>query len=194
LLDQLYLADVTIIGNSIGGWIAAEMGLLAPPRVTGVILVDAVGIQVPGHPIADFFSLSMDQVFQLSFHNPGPFRIDPSSLPPATQAAMAGNRTALATYAGTAMSDPSLLQRLSEMQTATWVLWGESDRIVDSAYGRAFAAAMPKAHFELLPATGHMPQMETPDSLLRAILDCVDVDSSKPDIAVQGLGESVTSR
>jgi pimeloyl-ACP methyl ester carboxylesterase len=182
LLDKLDLANVTIIGNSIGGWIAAEIGLLALPRVSGVILIDAVGIQVPGHPIADFFSLSMDQVFELSFHNPGAFRIDPSSLPPAAQAVMAGNRTALATYAGTAMSDPSLLQRLSEMETPTWVVWGESDRIVDSAYGRAFAAAMPKAHFELLPATGHMPQIETPDRLLRAILDAVDIDASSPPV------------
>jgi hypothetical protein len=43
------------------------------PRVSGVIVIDAVGIAVPGHPIADFFSLSMDQVFELSIHNPHPF-------------------------------------------------------------------------------------------------------------------------
>ena len=177
LLDQLDLADVTVIGNSIGGWIAAEIGLLASPRVTRVIVVDAVGIQVPRHPIADFFELTMDQVVQLSFHNPSAFRTDHSSLPLAGQAIVAGNRAALATYAGTAMYDPSLMQRLSQMGTPTWVLWGESDRIVDSDYGRAFAAAIPKAHFALLPATGHLPQVETPDSFLRAILDCVDVDS-----------------
>jgi pimeloyl-ACP methyl ester carboxylesterase len=182
LLEQLDATNVTVIGNSIGGWIAAEIGLLESPRVGGVILIDAVGIEVAGHPIADFFSLSMDQVFQLSFHTPGPFRIDPISLPPAAQAIMAGNRAALATYAGTAMSDPSLLQRLSEMHTPTRVLWGESDRIVDSAYGRAFAAAIPMAQFELLPATGHLPQIETPDSVLRAIWDRANIDSSSPPL------------
>jgi pimeloyl-ACP methyl ester carboxylesterase len=185
LLDQLDLTAVTVVGNSIGGWIAAEIGLLKSPRVSAVIVIDGVGIEVPGHPIADFFSLSMEQVFELSFHNPGPFRVDPSSLPPAAQAVMAGNRTALATYAGTAMSDPSLLQRLSAMETPTLVLWGESDRIVDSEYGRAFAAAMPMAQFELLAATGHMPQIETPDTLLRAIWNRADTDfSSSPSHAV----------
>jgi pimeloyl-ACP methyl ester carboxylesterase len=47
LLGQLELDDVTVIGNSIGGWIAAEMALLASPRVSGAILVDTVGIEVP---------------------------------------------------------------------------------------------------------------------------------------------------
>ncbi|HEY6315315.1 MAG TPA: alpha/beta hydrolase [Streptosporangiaceae bacterium] len=100
------LEDVTVIGNSVGGWIAAEMALLASPRVSGAILVDAVGIEVPGHPIADFFSLTMDQVFTLSFHNPAPFRIDPATLPPAAQAIAAGNRATLAAYAGAADERP----------------------------------------------------------------------------------------
>jgi pimeloyl-ACP methyl ester carboxylesterase len=176
LLDQLDLEDVTVIGNSVGGWIAAEMGLIADPRVSGVILVDAVGIEVPGHPVADFFSLTMDQVFSLSFHNPEPFRVDPQSLPPAAQAAAAANRDALATYAGAAMSDPTLLQRLQEMDTATLVLWGDSDQIVDPAYGRAYAAALPVARFQLLTDTGHLPQVETPQQLIDAIWNCGEAD------------------
>ena len=160
---------MTVVGNSIGGWIAAEMALLASPRVSGIILLNGVGIQVPDHPIADFFSLTMDQVTQLSYHDPDRFRIDPATLPPAAQAGMAGNRATLAVYAGTAMSDPTLAGRLSVVETPTWVLWGDSDQIVDPDYGRAFAAAIPSARFQLLTDTGHMPQLETPDQLLQAI-------------------------
>jgi pimeloyl-ACP methyl ester carboxylesterase len=176
LLDQLGADDVTVVGNSIGGWITAEIGLLASPRVSGAILIDAAGLEVPGHPVADFFSLTMDQVFQLSFHNPGPFRIDPTTLPPAAQAAAAGNRAALAAYAGTSMSDPSLAGRLSALDLATLVLWGDSDQIVDPDYGRAYAAAIPMARFQLLQDTGHMPQIETPDQLLQAIWAGADPD------------------
>jgi pimeloyl-ACP methyl ester carboxylesterase len=171
LLDELGLDDVTVAGNSIGGWIAAEIGLLGSPRVSGTILIDPCGIEVPGHPVADFFSLTLDQVFQLSFHDPAPFRIDPATLPPAAQAAAAGNRAALAVYAGTSMTDPSLAGRLAAMQTPALVLWGDSDQIVDPDYGRAFAAAIPGARFELLTGTGHMPQVETPDQALQAIWD-----------------------
>jgi pimeloyl-ACP methyl ester carboxylesterase len=173
LIDQLELEDVTVIGNSIGGWIAAEVALLASPRVSGAILVDAVGIEVPGHPIADFFSLTMDEVFTLSFHNPEPFRIDPATLPPAAQAIAAGNRAALAAYAGTAMSDPTLAGRLADLDLATLVLWGDSDQIVDPDYGRAYAAAIPLARFQLLNDTGHLPQLEAPQQVINAIWNSI---------------------
>jgi pimeloyl-ACP methyl ester carboxylesterase len=176
LLDLLDLTDVTVVGNSIGGWIAAEIGLLASPRVSGAILLDAAGIEVAGHPIADFFSLSPDQVTQLAFHNPAAFRFDPSTLPPAVQTVMAGNRAALAIYAGSSMSDPSLVERLASMRIPTLVLWGDSDQIVDPDYGRAFAAAIPTARFQLLTATGHLPQVETPDQVLQAIADFASAD------------------
>jgi pimeloyl-ACP methyl ester carboxylesterase len=52
----------------------------------------------------------------------------------------------------------------------TVVVWGESDRIVDPEYGRAYAAAIPSASFVLLGETGHLPQLETPEKLLTAIV------------------------
>jgi pimeloyl-ACP methyl ester carboxylesterase len=176
LLDQLGLQDVTVIGNSIGGWITAEVALLKSPRVSGIVLIDAVGIEVPGHPVADFFSLTMDQVFERSFHNPEPFRIDPAMLPPAAQAIAVGNRAAISVYAGAAMTDPALVGRLGTLEIPTLVLWGDSDRIVDVDYGRAYAAAIPMARFQLLPDTGHSPQLETPDQVVQAIWDSADTD------------------
>jgi pimeloyl-ACP methyl ester carboxylesterase len=171
LLDGLGLADFTVIGNSVGGWIAADMAVISSPRITGVVLVDACGIEVPGHPVADFFSLTLDQVAELSYHDPDPFRIDPAAMSAEQRAAMAGNREALAVYGGTAMADPGLRARLGQVSVPTLVVWGDSDRIVDPDYGRAYAAAIPGARFRLLPATGHVPQIETPAQLLGAILD-----------------------
>jgi pimeloyl-ACP methyl ester carboxylesterase len=171
LLDALDLTGVTVIGNSIGGWIAAEMAVLGSPRITGLLLVDAVGIEVPGHPVADFFSLTLDQVAELSYHDPDRFRINPETMPAEQRAAMAGNRQALAVYAGTAMAGPDLRDRLGRVSVPTSVIWGDSDRIADAEVGRAFAAAIPGARFRLLPATGHMPQLESPDLLLAAIAE-----------------------
>lgn len=169
LLDTLDLTDVTVVGNSIGGWIAAEIALLRSPRVSGMVLVDAVGIDVADHPVADFFSLTLDDVARLSYHDPDRFRIDPSAMTGAQRQVMAGNRATLAVY-GATMTDTSLRGRLADAGLPTLVVWGESDRIVDPDYGRAFAAAIPGARFELLPGTGHVPQIETPGRLLAAIL------------------------
>jgi pimeloyl-ACP methyl ester carboxylesterase len=171
LLDELGLTDVTVIGNSLGGWIAAETALTGSARIGGVVLVDAVGIEVPGHPVADFFSLTLDQVAELSYHDPGRFRIDPAAMSPEQRDAMAGNRQALADYAGTAMTDPGLRARLGQVTAPTWVVWGDSDRIADPGYGQEYAAAIPGARFRLLPGTGHVPQIESPERLLGVIAD-----------------------
>ncbi|KUL23580.1 alpha/beta fold hydrolase [Actinoplanes awajinensis] len=169
LLDELGLDDVTVVGNSIGGWIAAEMALLGSGRVRDIVLVDAVGIEVPEHPVVDFFGLSFPEIAQLSYFAPEKFRIDPAAMTPEQQAVLAGNRAALGTYAA-AMTDPTLRDRLAAVTTPTRVIWGDHDRIVTPEYGRALAAAIPGAEFVLMTETGHLPQLESPKRLL-ALLD-----------------------
>src|SRR5205823_8006262 len=139
LIDALELKKVTVVGNSIGGWIAAEMALLESRQASRFILVDAVGIEVPGNPVVDFFSLTPRQVAEHSYHDPDKFGIDPTRLPPGALQAMAGNRAALTVYAGTSMNDPSLARRLHGVTRPALVLWGDADRIANPDYGRAFA-------------------------------------------------------
>ena len=76
------------------------------------------------------------------------------------------------------MTDPALAGRLATLEIPALVLWGESDQIVDADYGRAYAAAIPMARFQLLAATGHSPQLETPDLVLHAIWDSAGADFS----------------
>lgn len=178
LLDTLDLKDVVLIGNSVGGQIASELALLSRPRLRGLVLVDATGIDVPGHPVADIFTLPFDEIRRRSYHDPSKFVIDPTKLPPAAQAAMASNVAALKTYAGN-RSDPPLLPRLSKIDVPTLVVWGESDRVVDPEYGRAYANAIPGARFQLIPRSGHLPQMETPAELTATVWEFVE-GSGKP--------------
>jgi pimeloyl-ACP methyl ester carboxylesterase len=180
LLDDLDLHDVTVVGNSIGGWIAAELALHGSPRISGVVLVNAVGIEVEGHPVADVFSLSPTELARLSYHDPAKFAAPMSD---AQRAAMAANRVALAVYGGQpSMLDPTLRERLGKVAVPTAVLWGEADRIVDPDYGRAFAAAIPGARFQLIAEAGHVPQIEAPDRLLDAVLA---LERAQPEVQVQ---------
>ena len=167
LLDELDLSGVTLVGNSIGGWIAAEMATLHTPRIQRLVLLDAVGIEVPGHPVADFFSLTVDEMSQLTFHDPDKFKIDPAKLPPAAREALPGNRASLATYTNT--TDQTLAARLATVTVKTLVLWGAADRVADPEYGRNYAQLIPGARFQLLPNTGHLPQVETPAQVASAL-------------------------
>ena len=143
MIDDLGLDGVTVVGNSIGGWIAAEIALLGSPRVSGVILVDAAGLDIGDHPVADFFSLTMDQVADLSYYRPADFRLDLDHLPDQQKAVMAGNRAALEAYAGHAMADPGLLGRLPAVTVPVLVIWGEADRMIPVEHGRGLRQGHP---------------------------------------------------
>lgn len=174
LLDELGLSDVVVVGNSIGGWTTAEMAVLGSPRVSGYVLVDAVGAEVAGHAGPDFFALTPQQVAEHAWFDPIGRALDPSSLPPAARAVLASDRAALAVYGGESMTDPTLLGRLASVATPTLAVWGEADRIADPAVGRSFAAAIPGARFVLLPRAGHLPQLEQPEALAAVVREFAD--------------------
>jgi len=166
LLGQLGLTGVTVLGSSIGGWAAAELALRAGGRVGRVILLDAAGLDSAEHPIADFFSLTLDQVVDLSYADPGAHRIDLSAMTDAQKAIAAGNRAALEIYGGRSMADPGLAPRLAGLTVPTLVVWGEADQMMTPAYGKQYAAAIPGAEFHVIPNAGHLPQIEAPEPLL----------------------------
>jgi pimeloyl-ACP methyl ester carboxylesterase len=166
LLDELGLADVTVIGNSFGGWVAAEMALLGSPRLSGAVIVDGIGIEVEGHPMTSVRGLAPAELAKLSWHDPAK-----APRPPAGGNGPSPDLAALASYAGPTMSDPSLLERLHGLDLPVHVIWGESDGIVSPEYGKAYAAAIPMSVLTVLPGSGHLPQLETPEELLGAITD-----------------------
>jgi pimeloyl-ACP methyl ester carboxylesterase len=189
LLAALDLRGVTVIGNSIGGWIAAEMAVLGSDRVSSYVLLDAVGIEVAGHPIADFFSLTPAEVAQRTFYDPATFGVDPAKLSPEAREAMASVSTALGIYAGNGMTDATLLPRLGAVRAPVLVVWGEADGIGDPDLGRAYAAAIPAAQFRLLDHAGHMPQIEMPGALIDLIWPFISAHVSGNPTLSKGKGD-----
>jgi pimeloyl-ACP methyl ester carboxylesterase len=172
LIEDLELSDVTVIGNSIGGWIAAEVAVLNSPRVSAVVIVDAVGIDVDGHPVADVSTKTFPEIQSLSYFEPEKFRIDPTAFSDAQRAMMANNFATLSLYAGgSSMVDPTLRSRLGTIRVPVMVIWGESDGIADVEYGRAYAAAVKGAEFVVMDKAGHLPQLEAPDRLLPLVFN-----------------------
>ena len=69
------------------------------------------------------------------------------------------------------MYNPRLKRWLGRIALPTLVLWGASDGVVTPAYGRAYAALIPGARFDLIDGAGHHPELEQPDALADRILD-----------------------
>jgi pimeloyl-ACP methyl ester carboxylesterase len=171
LLERLDLRDVLVIGSSMGGWVASAMALRdTAQRLRGLVLIDAGGIQVDGHPIADVSTLTPDELAALSFHNPAAFRVDPATVSTEQAQARAANLRALYVYdQGQGMGDLKLRGRLRRVSIPVLVVWGESDRVIDPEYGRAYAQSFPDARFELIAESGHLPQIEQPERLLTLV-------------------------
>jgi pimeloyl-ACP methyl ester carboxylesterase len=173
LLGELGLDQVMVIGNSIGGWIAAEMALRdIEGRVASLVLLNANGIR-PDSPdqITDIRSVPPASIGQLSFYNPA-LRPNLAAMTAEQRAGMAANQQTLALYAGPDfMFAPKLRRRLHRVTVPVLVAWGEEDGIVGPDYGRAYAAAFRNGRFTGIPEAGHMPQLEQPAAVLAAIGD-----------------------
>ena len=163
--------DVLVVGSSVGGWIAAEMGVQdVTGTVTGLVLINPLGVLVPGQPIRNVSGLSPGDLAQIAFHDPA--KLAAGAPPPTAEsrAIVHANQATLAAIAGEPyMNDPTLLERLRAVAVPTLVIWGESDGIVSTEYGRAYAAAFPNGRFELVRAAGHLPQLEQPEETARLI-------------------------
>ncbi|HVB79763.1 MAG TPA: alpha/beta hydrolase [Candidatus Binataceae bacterium] len=173
LLQQLDLRDVTIVGCSMGGWIAAEVAVRCSDRLARLVLVDALGIKVSDREtpdIADMFAISDEELMALLFRAPAKFKIDANALSERALAHVAEDRASLALYLWEPYAhNPKLLGRLGRIELPTLVVWGQHDGLVKPEYGRRFAAAIPGAAFEIVPDCGHLPQVERPDRLMEYI-------------------------
>ena len=170
LIERLDLTDVVLVGNSAGGWIAAEMALRHPPRIAGLVLLNAVGIDPDpaGRAIVDPTAVPPAERSALAFHDPQRYALAPSG--PDAIATMVENQKTLRLYSGEHfMVEPTLRSRLARMTVPTIVAWGESDRIVDVDYGRRYAQSIAGADFERIAEAGHFPHIEKLDEVVRLV-------------------------
>jgi pimeloyl-ACP methyl ester carboxylesterase len=159
------LRDVIVVGSSVGGWLTAELALsAAADRLAGIVIINGLGIEVDGHPILDVRGMAPQELAQYSFHDPSKLQVPPPT--PEGLAKAQGHAAALAALTQDADTDSA---RLSGIHTPTLVIWGASDRVVDPDYGRAFAAAIPDARFELIPNAGHLPYLENAPAVFAAL-------------------------
>jgi pimeloyl-ACP methyl ester carboxylesterase len=177
LLDLLNLSGVMVVGNSVGGWIGAEMALRDNHgRIGALVLMNAVGIHahLPKNQVVDTRVVDPAKIGELSFANPA-FRPDFAALTEVQRAGIAANQKTLAQYGGAHFTyDPTLRGRLHRVTLPVLAVWGERDGVAPIGYGRGYADAFPNGHFAPIADAGHFPQVEQLAATLGAIGDFVD--------------------
>ncbi len=175
LLDVLELDDVLLIGASMGGWIATELALREPRRVTRLIVVDPAGMMVSGVPVANVFELSAEEVAERAFA-PGPQRDaavanarhtpDPDDV--SFRRSERSRATAQRIASHPLMDDPGLPSRASALAMPVTLVWGEHDRLIPPEHSAAWLAAIPGSRLFVIPDAGHGPQVQQPQAFLAA--------------------------
>ena len=172
-LDRQDSGKVTLIGASLGGWIALEMCVRSLQRIERLILIDSVGVKFGGREerdIADIYALPHDELRRRTFFDPGRASPDYDRLSDEEATAIARDRQATALYGWRPyMHNPGLRQWLHRVRVPSLVIWGEGDGIVTPDYGQKLSQSLPNARFEVIAGAGHYPQIERPDEVAEAI-------------------------
>jgi pimeloyl-ACP methyl ester carboxylesterase len=174
LLDQLDLRDLTVVGVSLGAWIAAEIAVKSTARMSRLVMANAVGVKVGDREtrdIADIFAITDKEYLELTFCDPSLGQRDYKALPDAEVLAAARAREATARFAWNPyFHNPRLKSRLHRIGIPTLFLWGSHDRMLSEAYGRAYCAMIPGARFEAIDRAGHFPHQEQPKVFAERVL------------------------
>lgn len=161
LLDSLGLEKVALVGHSLGGWMAAELAVWYPERVSKLVLSNAAGIRVKGSPIADIFAMNAQELMMACFDD---FSAAAPLMPAEINVDYLINQyrqlTTLASLAWNPSYDPRLERRLARITCPTLIVWGENDRLIPPVYAEAFRRAIPGSEVVVLSGTGHMPMFE----------------------------------
>ena len=174
LLDQLDLRDLTVVGVSLGAWIAAEIAVKSTARLSRLVMANAVGIKVGDREtrdIADIFALTDKEYLEIVYADPAAGQRDYKAMPDAEVLAAARAREATARFAWNPyFHNPRLKSRLHRIRIPTLFLWGNHDRMLSESYGRAYCAMIPGARFEPIDRAGHFPDQEQPTAFAERVL------------------------
>jgi pimeloyl-ACP methyl ester carboxylesterase len=209
LCDELGLGPVHVVGNSMGGFTAAETAIRHPARVTTLTLVDAAGIssrEVAKNPVAQHFAVTVlggNGAATATDADGKPRALTMMRRPAGVHALMAmvaRHPTRLARdligeqlhSIGSAGFMPALdaifhydfVERLTEIGCPTLIVQGEKDLLVPLGDAYEFERLIPKSTVLTFADTGHVPMMERPAAFNAALLEFVGADATphQPDV------------
>jgi pimeloyl-ACP methyl ester carboxylesterase len=193
LMDELEIPDAHIVGNSMGGRVSIEMGLLAPERVRTLgLLCPAVAWVKRGlHPIVRMlrpeFGL-LPHTFRRSVVSSQFWRMfyDRDAIDPAMGDVIvdefrriyqsAGARYAFLSsarniYLEAPFGRHGFYPRLAELAPPALFVWGSHDPLVPTAFGRYVRQWLPSAEQVTIQDCGHVPQVEHPERTNALLLE-----------------------
>jgi pimeloyl-ACP methyl ester carboxylesterase len=161
-LDGLGLGPVHLVGNSLGGWIAAEAAVRNCTQMRTLSLIGPAGVRVKGVPVGDNFIWSPEEAVRNLYHDQSfADKILALVLSEDDVDRQLANRFMAARLGWQPRwFDPALERWLHRIKVPTLVIWGEDDKLLPSAYAGVWQKRVPDVRVEIVKQCGHMPHIE----------------------------------
>ena len=204
-----------LLGNSMGGRIAIEVGFRYPERVSSLsLLAPALAFRrrhlarlvrllrpelaaIP-HPVRE--ALVREQFMDLFADRE---RLDPAAAEIAVDEFCRSYRSRAARVAFFAAArniyldepygEDGFYAQLAQLEPPALFIWGEQDRLIPPAFARHVADALPSASQQILVECGHVPQVELPE-LTNALIQTQIAAATRAATAATERSAGVISR
>jgi pimeloyl-ACP methyl ester carboxylesterase len=196
LLGELGIDAAAVVGNSMGGFIAAELAIAFPQRVERLVLISAAGISTTANPAVTRALPSLRRL-QTVLAGTGAWLASKSETvarrarlrdallyvvarhPGRLPAALAAEQLRGAGKPGflqglQAVLNYDIRERLPEIACPTLIVWGDGDRLISVRDADVFEELIPNSRKVIFEDTGHMAMLERPaafNALLKDFLD-----------------------
>lgn len=160
---------MTIVGNSLGAWLATLWAKDHPERVERIVLVNGGPMkhEAEGLTLQPKDRAEARKAVE-ALRDPGSIRVPDFVLDDVVREAAGGPIARLAA-ASDGMEKFVLDGRLAEVTVPVEIVWGASDRMLPLSYAEKMLAGLPRARLTQLPRCGHVPQQECPAAFAEAL-------------------------
>lgn len=183
LLDRLQIQKVHVIGNSMGGFIAAHFARLYPERTLTATLVDPSGVVSPepskmGKMIAEGrnpFLINSREEFEQFYDMT---MAQPPFVPDFVKAGVAERYQQRQDQLNVIFKDvhsvDMLDDQLNTIKLPVMIMWGGQDQLIHVSSAEVWQQGLPNSELKIWPDIGHMPMVEIPSesaAVYQAFLD-----------------------
>jgi pimeloyl-ACP methyl ester carboxylesterase len=198
LLDTLEVDAATLVGNSMGGFVSAELAIAFPQRVERLVLVSAAGISTYRHRDVERIEPYLRRVApmvalytgwtaarsdwiarraRLRNLSLGLVTRHPSRLPaPLAAEQLRGAGKPGFMQALRANVDYPVSERLPEIACPTLIVWGDEDKIIPVSDASVFEELIPNSRKAIFEGTGHMAMIERPAAFNEMLREFVEAE------------------
>ncbi|MCB8981906.1 MAG: alpha/beta hydrolase [Ardenticatenaceae bacterium] len=169
-LEKMALENVVLMGHSMGGAIAQQISLAAPPNLIGLVLI-GTGAKLRVAPaftegIQTDFTATVDllnQYFWGSEPDPKVLAANRRNMLTCPPEVMLGDFQACDQF--------DLRDRVAEIVLPTLVISSGRDQMTPAKFGQFLAEQLPRAEFAFIGEAGHMMMLEFPDRVAALVQD-----------------------